>query len=78
VATVQIREVPEESYEVLRRRARRAGQSLQSYLREQLITLASRPTKQEVIQDIETVLATIDQVNLDPTSILADRDAERR
>jgi hypothetical protein len=40
MATIQVREVPEESYEVLRRRARRSGQSIQAYMREQVIALA--------------------------------------
>jgi antitoxin FitA len=57
VATVQVRDLPEESYEVLRGRARRAGQSLQAYMRDQLIALAERPTKQEALEEIERLVA---------------------
>ena len=46
MATIQVREIPEDLYEVLRRRARRAGQSLQAYMRDQVMALAQQPTKQ--------------------------------
>ena len=74
MATIQIREVPEESYEVLRRRARRAGQSMQAYLRGEIVAIAARPTKSEAIEMIEATLGTDPTV----TSILADLAAERR
>ncbi|MGH8775876.1 MAG: FitA-like ribbon-helix-helix domain-containing protein [Jiangellaceae bacterium] len=45
MATIQIREVPESAYEVIRRRARAAGQSIQAYMRDRVVELASRPTK---------------------------------
>jgi plasmid stability protein len=53
MATIQIREIPEESYETLRRRARAAGQSLQAYMRDRVVEMASRPTKQEALAAIE-------------------------
>jgi antitoxin FitA len=56
MATIQVRDLPEETYEVLRRRARRAGQSMQAYMRDQLVTLAARPTKQETVATIEAIL----------------------
>jgi antitoxin FitA len=56
MATIQVREVPEEVYETLRRRARRAGQSMQSYMCDQLVALAERPTKEEALEAIEGVL----------------------
>ena len=59
MATIQVREVPEELYEVLRRRARRAGQSLQAYMRDQVVALAQRPTKDEAIGQIESVLGRL-------------------
>ena len=49
MATIQVREIPEDLYEVLRHRARRAGQSMQAYMRAQLVALAERPTKQEAV-----------------------------
>jgi antitoxin FitA len=78
IATVQVRELPEESYEVLRRRARRAGQSMQAYLRDQLVAMASRPTKDEVVEMIEAVLARAGGTEPSTAAILDDLMAERR
>lgn len=47
--SVQIKDVPEETHAVLRRRAAAAHQSLQEYLRSRLIDEASRPTLTEVL-----------------------------
>jgi len=78
VATIQIREVPEESYEVLRRRARQAGQSIQAYMRDEIVALAARPTKSEAIAMIDAILSQTG--GRDPTarSILDDLATERR
>lgn len=78
MATIQVREVPEELYEVLRRRARRAGQSMQAYMRDQLLALAGRPTKEEAIEEIEAVLKRAHAPEPTATSIIADLAAERR
>lgn len=50
---VQVRNVPDEVHSVLMRRARKAGQSLQRYLSDQLSQMASRPTMEEVFERIE-------------------------
>ena len=47
--SVQIKDVPEETHAVLRRRAAAAHQSLQEYLRARLITEAASPTLEEVL-----------------------------
>ena len=47
--SVQIKDVPDETHAVLRRRAAQANQSLQEYLRSKLIDEASRPTIDEVL-----------------------------
>jgi plasmid stability protein len=78
MATIQVREVPEESYEVLRRRARRSGQSIQAYMREQVIALAARPTKDEAIESIERALADDGGPEPTATDLLADLAADRR
>lgn len=78
VATIQVREVPEEAYEVLRRRARRAGQSIQAYMRDQVVALAARPTKEEAVESIETILRSIDAAEPSPQAIAEDLAAERR
>jgi antitoxin FitA len=78
MATIQVRELPEETYEVLRRRARRAGQSMQAYMRDQLVALAARPTKQEAVAAIEAILDR--QRGADPShaSIVDDLSSDRR
>ena len=78
MATIQVREVPEDLYEVLRRRARRAGQSLQAYMRDQVVALAERPTKDEAIEQIESVLARLGRDGPSAASIMSDLAAERR
>lgn len=50
---VQVRNVPDEVHIVLVQRARKAGQSLQQYLSDQLSQMASRPTMEEVFERIE-------------------------
>jgi len=47
--TIQVKDVPDETHQVLRRRAAEAHQSLQEYLRSRLIAEASRPTLDEVL-----------------------------
>jgi plasmid stability protein len=47
--SVQIKDVPEQTHAVLRRRAAAAHQSLQEYLRAWLIEEASEPTLDEVL-----------------------------
>lgn len=47
--SVQIKDVPEQVHDVLRRRAALAHQSLQEYLRTWLIAETSRPTLDEVL-----------------------------
>lgn len=47
--SVQIKDVPEETHAVLRRRAASAHQSLQEYLRSRLIEEAAAPTLDEVL-----------------------------
>ncbi|MGG5259642.1 FitA-like ribbon-helix-helix domain-containing protein [Phycicoccus avicenniae] len=47
--SVQIKDVPEDTHAVLRRRAAEAHQSLQEYLRSRLIAEAGRPTVEEVL-----------------------------
>lgn len=69
MATIQIRDVPDDVAEVLRHRAEASGRSLQSYMREQLIAMARRRDKAEIMAVIEQTLAndsgsgvTVDQV----------------
>ena len=47
--SIQIKDVPEETHAVLRRRAAAAHQSLQEYLLTRLIADASGPTVEEIL-----------------------------
>ncbi|HEY2762907.1 MAG TPA: antitoxin [Pseudonocardiaceae bacterium] len=57
MATIQVRDLPDDVAETYRRRAQASGQSLQSYMREQLIAMARRRDKTEVMAVVEQVLA---------------------
>jgi hypothetical protein len=46
---IQIKDVPEDTHAVLRRRASMAHQSLQEYLRSKLIAEAAQPTVDEIL-----------------------------
>jgi plasmid stability protein len=76
VATIQIRDIPEEVYETIRLRSRAAGQSIQAYMRDQVIALAAQPTKAEVVAAIEAVLARAGTA-VTVADILSAREAER-
>ncbi len=76
MATIQIRDVPEETYDKIRLRARVAGRSMQIYLRDQLIQLADRRTKQEVWDSVRSGLEN--EHGVDQNRIVAELDADRR
>jgi plasmid stability protein len=78
VATIQIREIPEDAYEVIRDRARAAGRSIQSYMRELVVTLASEPTTDEMLAALDSARAGSDAPGATRESILGDLAAERR
>ncbi|MDZ7800822.1 MAG: hypothetical protein U5K81_08550 [Trueperaceae bacterium] len=50
---IQIRDVPEDVHDALRRRAAARGTSLQQYLRSKLIEMARQPTLDEVLDRAE-------------------------
>lgn len=56
MATIQVRDIPEDVAQTYRRRAQASGKSLQSYLREQLIAMARRRDKAEVMAVVEQAL----------------------
>lgn len=78
MATIQIRELPEETYETIRRRARASGQSIQSYMRDQVIEIAGRRTKDEAWAAVESALATDDSPGSTMPRIVSDAAADRR
>jgi len=78
VATIQIRDIPDDAYETLRRQARAAGQSLQAYMREQVVDLARRQSrKAQVLAEVRAVLATDRGTGVRVEDVLADLDADR-
>lgn len=76
--TIQIREIPDDAYETLRRRARDAGQSIQAYMRDQVTDLARRRTKDEAWALVEAALSAPGGTGASTDDILADLDADRR
>lgn len=57
MATIQIKDIPEDVAETYRRRAAEAGQSLQAYMRKRLIEAARQRSKSEYLRIIEENLA---------------------
>ena len=78
MATIQIREIPEDAYEVIRKRARASGQSIQSYMRDVVVEVANRPTVEEILAMMEKARADRDTPGATHESILADLAADRR
>lgn len=77
MATIQVRDLPEETYEQFRAQARAAGQSLQAYMRDQLVALAgSRARKAAVLASWERELAE-QQPRVSREDILRDLDDDR-
>ena len=73
MATIQVREVPDETYEVLLHRAKAAGQSLQQYMRQELIALARRQSKAESVAAVVEIRSRISR-----TIVVEDIVAELR
>lgn len=57
MATIQVRNIPEDIHRVYRVRAASAGQSLQEYLRLHLIEFAATATPAEIVADVERDIA---------------------
>lgn len=77
MALIQIRDVPEDVYESIRRRARRAGQSIQAYMLARTVEIGRRPTPDEVLADLESDLAQRPALRVDTNDLLTDRDTDR-
>lgn len=78
MATIQIRDVPEGAYEVIRLRARANGQSIQGYMRDRVVELAGRPSKREIMAAVTEALAQHPPVRISVEEIAAHVQAERR
>jgi antitoxin FitA len=74
---ITIRNVPDDVRDELAARAARAGRSLQEYLLRELVELAVRPTADEVVARARA-RSRQSGTRLDPDTILAARDRDRR
>lgn len=77
MASITIRDVPDEARDELAARAARTGRSLQEYLRLRLIDLAHRPDPEALVERIRIRKDRTDN-RLAAETILAHRDADRR
>jgi hypothetical protein len=77
MALIQIRDVPEDVYETIRRRARRNGQSIQKYMLAQITDIARLDDIDEVIAEIDELRGRLPPVEIDIDQLLADRDSGR-
>jgi hypothetical protein len=78
MATIQIRDVPEDVYETIRRRARAGGQSIQAYMLARVIADARRRSKEEALTELDAVMADSASPGLTIEGILAALDEARR
>jgi plasmid stability protein len=75
MATVQIKNVPDDVHRVLRQRAAKAGQSQQEYLLALLVDAAQQPTLDEVFDRIEQRSGSGLTLQFAVEAIRADRDS---
>lgn len=78
MATIQIRDVPEETYETIRKRARARGQSIQAYMRQQLIDQANSPSSADVWETIDALREAEPTPDVSSQSVVEDLRAIRR
>lgn len=78
MATIQIRDIPDDVYETIRARAREAGQSLQAYMRNHVVEWGSRRAKAEVLAELREVMEADRGTGVTVEQILSDLDADRR
>ena len=69
---IQIRDVPDDVHAVMRARAAAAGMSMSEYLRSELVTLAARPTLDEVLARAQRRPAGV------PTQVIVDTIRDMR
>jgi len=77
MATIQVRNISDDAYAVIRARARSAGQSMQAYMKEQIERLAAEPTDDELFAEIDEHVERLG-VEVDLDQLLDDLDADRR
>ena len=79
MATIQIRDIPDDVHESLQRRAQQAGQSLQSFMRQWVVDRTrSEDRRAAVLTGWEETLNAHGGAGMTIEGILEARDAERR
>ncbi|MGW4200811.1 FitA-like ribbon-helix-helix domain-containing protein [Streptomyces sp. NPDC004726] len=78
MATVHVRDVPEDDLRTLKVRAARAGQSLQSYLLQMIKSEASLLTPAEIAEEARSIAARGQVTADDITEAIADMREARR
>jgi len=73
-----MRELPEDAYETIRRRARASGQSIQAYMRDQVVQMTARRSKDEAWAAVESALGAEESTGLTLTDVVADLGHDRR
>lgn len=72
MALIQIRDVPEDVYETIRRRARRNGQSIQKYMLAQLTDIARLADLDEAFDELDKIHARMPEHAIDIDQVIAD------
>ena len=78
VATIQIRDVPDDVYETIRHRAKAGGQSIQAYMLAQVTAHARRKTKEEALAEFDEVMARGNSPGLTVDSVMEALEEVRR
>jgi antitoxin FitA len=79
MATIQIRDIPDDAYETLRSLAKGAGQSLQAYMRQRVVELARHSaTKAEMFAEMRALVEADGGSGVTIDDILADLREDRR
>lgn len=78
MATIQIRDIPDDVYETIRQEARAAGKSLQAYMRSRVIELARGSDRAAALARLESYLAEQGGIGASAEEIVADVHAARR
>ncbi|GAA1225394.1 antitoxin VapB1 [Prauserella halophila] len=74
MATIQIRDIPDEEYEALRAAASAEGKSLQSYMREQAGFLARVARKRSVFERLRAELTERNEPGVTAETVVSDLD----
>ena len=79
MATIQIRDIPDDVHEYFQQQARAAGQSLQAYMRERAVQWARQQARRAaVLAELEEIMVKDGGTGITTQQILDDLDADRR